>query len=153
MSDSVKVITRNRKASHNYELLERYEAGLALMGSEIKSIRAGHISLQEAYVIQRNGELWLLNAHVPEYKQAAKQSHQPLRPRKLLLHRREIEEISDDLTIRGYTLIPTQVHLRNGRAKLEVAIARGKKLHDKRQAMREKDDKRQIERALKDYRR
>lgn len=153
MSDSVKVITRNRKASHDYELLERYEAGLALMGSEIKSIRAGHISLQEAYVVQRNGELWLINAHIPEYKEAAKQSHQPLRPRKLLLHRREIQDIADDLKLRGYTLIPTQVHLRNGRAKLEIALARGKKLHDKRQTMREKDDKRRIERALKDYRR
>lgn len=152
MSDGVKVITRNRKATHNYELMDRYEAGLQLMGSEIKSIRAGQISLQEAYVIERNRELWLLNAHIPEYKQASAQGHDPLRARKLLLHRKEIIEISEDLAIRGYTLIPTQVHLRNGRAKLEVALARGKKLHDKRQSLREKDDKRRMERALKEYR-
>ncbi|PJF43726.1 MAG: SsrA-binding protein [Phototrophicales bacterium] len=153
MTDGIKVITRNRKATHNYELLERYEAGIVLTGSEIKSIRAGRISLQEAYVIHRDGELWLMNAHIPEYKEAAKQSHHPLRPRKLLLHRREIDEIVEDLSIRGYTLIPTQVYLRNGRAKVEIALARGKKLHDKRQSLREKDDKRRMERALKDYRR
>ncbi len=152
MPEGVKVIARNRKASHDYHLLDRYEAGLVLMGSEIKSIRLGHISLQEAFVTEQNGELWVLNMHIAEYKQAAKEGHDPRRPRKLLLHRKEIANIVDELSRRGYTVVPTQLYLKRGLAKLEIAIARGKKLYDKRQSLREKDDRRRTERALKDYR-
>lgn len=151
MPEGVKIISRNRKASHEYELLERFEAGLQLMGSEIKSIRAGQVSLQEAYVVDQNNELWVLNMHIPEYKEASREGHDPRRARKLLLHRKEINIIQRDLALKGYTLIPTQIYLSNGLAKLEIALARGKKTYDKRQALREKDDKRRAERALRDY--
>lgn len=151
MTDNIRVIARNRKAGFEYELLERYEAGLVLMGSEIKSIQAGHVSLQEAYVTEQNNELWVLNMHIAEYKQASRQGHQPLRPRKLLLHRKQIYAIMSDLVKKGFTVVPTQLYLKNGKAKLEIAIARGKKLYDKRQTLREKEDKRRVERALRDY--
>jgi SsrA-binding protein len=153
MTENIRVIARNRKASHEYELLERYEAGLVLMGSEIKSIQAGHVSLQEAFVTERSGELWVLNMHIAEYKQASRQGHQPLRPRKLLLHRKEINILISGMTKKGFTVVPTQLYLKNGRAKLEVALARGKKLYDKRQDLRTKDDKRRVERAIRDYNR
>ncbi|NDJ84567.1 MAG: SsrA-binding protein SmpB [Chloroflexi bacterium] len=152
MAENVKVIARNRKASHEYHLLDRYEAGLELMGSEIKSIRAGRISLQEAFVTEQQGELWVLNMHITEFKEAAREGHAPRRPRKLLLHRKEINTIIADMTRKGYTVVPTQLHLRHGLAKLEIAVARGKKQYDKREALRERDDKRRTERALREYR-
>ncbi len=150
--EGIKIITRNRKASHEYHLLDTYEAGLVLVGSEIKSIRAGHVNLQEAFVTDTNGELWVLNMHINEYKQAHKRGHEPLRPRKLLLHRKEINKITSEMAQKGYTVIPTALYLKNGRAKLEIALAKGKKLYDKRQDMRKKDDQRQMERAMRDYR-
>lgn len=151
--EGVKVIARNRRASHEYELLERFEAGLVLTGSEIKSIRiGGTVSLQEAYVLVKDREAWVVNMHISEYKQAAMEGHQPMRPRKLLLHRKEIIRIINDVQKRGYTVVPTQLHLSRGRAKLEIALARGKKLHDKRQSLRERDDEKRMERALKEYR-
>lgn len=152
MAENVKVIARNRKASHEYHLLDRYEAGLELMGSEIKSIRAGRVSLQEAFVTEQQGELWVLNMHITEFKEAAREGHAPRRPRKLLLHRKEINTIIADMTRKGYTVVPTQLHLRHGLAKLEIAVARGKKQYDKREALRERDDKRRTERALREYR-
>ncbi len=150
MPDTVRVVARNRKASYEYHLMDRYEAGLVLMGSEIKSIQLGRISLQEAFVTDQNGELWVLNMHIAEYKQAADQGHAPRRPRKLLLHRKEINRIIGEITRKGYTVVPTQLHLKRGLAKLEIAVARGKKLYDKRQTMREKDDRRQAERAMQE---
>lgn len=151
MPEGAKVISRNRKASFDYDLGERFEAGMELMGSEIKSIRAGRISLQEAYVQERYGELWVVNMHIPEYKEASDQGHDPLRHRKLLLHRREIDKIVTELALKGFTIVPTQLYLRNGYAKLEIALAKGKKKFDKRQSIREKDDKRRAERAMREY--
>lgn len=150
MAEGVKVVTRNRRASHDYDLEEFYEAGLVLMGSEIKSIRAGHISIQEAYVQEIRGELWVVNMHIAEYKQAGQFGHDPLRPRKLLLHRREIDRIASDVQKKGYTIVPTRLYLSRGYAKLEIALARGKRQYDKRQAIRAREDKRRMRRALKE---
>lgn len=149
MSDR-KVVANNRKAHHDYTLEETVEAGIALMGSEIKSIREGRVNLKDGYVDERNGELWLLNVHVSPYDQASIFGHDPLRPRKLLLHKREIARLITRLRERGYTIVPTQMYLKNGRAKVEIALARGKKLYDKRAAMAEKDSRRDVERALKE---
>jgi len=146
---NVKIIARNRKAKHDYFLLERFEAGLVLLGSEIKSIRAGHISIKEAYVRVESEEAWLMDAHISPYAQASRFNHEPRRPRKLLLHKKEIQHLWDEVRKKGVTVIPTQVHLRNGRAKVEIAIARGKKLHDKRHALAKRDSDRQIERELR----
>ena len=146
---SVKVVARNRKASHDYFLLERYEAGLVLKGSEIKSIRAGQISLAEAYVTTDGNEAWLVDAHIAPYDQASYFNHDPRRPRKLLLHRSEIEDIWDEVRKKGVTVIPTQVYLKDGRAKVEIAIAKGKKLYDKRQAIARRDYERELERNLR----
>ncbi len=148
--DEIKVISVNRRAGHDYLLLERFEAGLALTGTEIKSIRAHRVSLQRAYVQPRDGELWLMEAHIAEYEQGNRQNHEPTRPRKLLLHRREINKIMEALASKGVTMVPTRLFLKAGRAKVEVALARGKKLYDKRASMREEESKRQIERALKE---
>ena len=146
----IKVISKNRRAGHEYHLLDRFEAGLALTGTEIKSIRGHKVSLQRAFVQPKNGELWLLEAHIAEYEGGNRQNHEPTRPRKLLLHRREINRIIDALTLKGMTMVPTRLYLKDGRAKVEVALARGKKLHDKRSDLRKKESKRQIERALRE---
>lgn len=150
MAKGEKVVTRNRRAGHDYNLEEFYEAGLVLMGSEIKSIRAGHVSVQEAYVQEIQGELWVVNMHISEYKQAGQFGHDPLRPRKLLLHRREIDRIATDVQKKGYTIVPTRLYLSRGYAKLEIALARGKRQYDKRQAIRAREDKRRMRRALKE---
>lgn len=149
MSANRKVVTTNRKARHDYEILDTYEAGLVLTGSEIKSIRAGRVNLREGYVQPRDGEMWLLNTHIASYDQAGHFGHDPLRPRKLLLHRKEIDRIASEVQEKGLTIIPTVMYLTRGIAKVEIAIARGKKKYDKRQTLREKDSKRQIERALR----
>lgn len=146
----IKVITHNRRASHEYHLLDRYEAGLVLTGTEIKSIRENKVSLQRAYVQPRNGELWLMEAHIAEYEHGNRENHEPTRPRKMLLHRREINKIIDELTMKGVTMIPTRLYLKNGLAKVEVALAKGKKLYDKRADLKKRESKRQIERALKE---
>ena len=145
-----KIITRNRKASHDYELLDTFDAGLVLTGSEIKSIRAGHANLREGYVQVRGDELWLLNVHIASYEQAGVYGHEPLRPRKLLLHKREIDRIASRVQEKGLTIVPTQLYLERGWAKVEIALARGKKQYDKRDALRERTSQRQIERALRD---
>lgn len=145
----IKVIARNRRAKHDYELLDRFEAGLALTGSEIKSVRANKVSLQHSFVQPRNGELWLMEANIAPYKQAGYAGHEPNRPRKLLLHRREINQIIEALTTRGLTMVPTKLYLKDGWAKVEVALARGKKQYDKRRDLAKKDAERQIERALR----
>jgi len=145
-----KVIATNRKARHEYEFHDTLEAGLVLMGSEIKSIRAGRVSLEEGYVQFESGEAWLLNVHIAQYDPASRQGHDPRRKRKLLLHRREIERLHSRVQEKGFTLVPTRLYLKGGRAKLEIALGRGKKLYDKRQTLAKRDSDRQIERALKD---
>lgn len=149
MSSNRKVVSTNRKARHDYEIMDTYEAGLVLMGSEIKSIRAGKVNLREGYVQARDNELWLINTHIATYDQAAQFGHEPLRPRKLLLHRKEIDRILSRVAEKGLTIVPTVLFLSHGRAKVEIALARGKKQYDKRESLREKDSNRQIERTLR----
>lgn len=150
MPDNIKVIAKNRKARHDYHLEDTYQAGVVLMGSEIKSVRANRVSLQDGFVQERAGELWLVNVHIAIYEQASMFGHaDPLRPRKLLLHKREIAQIISRMRERGYTVIPTQLYLEKGRAKVEIALARGKKLYDKRDSLSQRDAERQIRRALK----
>ncbi len=149
MTSNMKVVATNRKASHEYFLLEHYEAGIALMGSEIKSVRAGQISLAEAYVEVDGREAWLLEAHIAPYEQASIFNHQPRRPRKLLLHRKEILHLWNQVRQKGMTIVPLRVYLKEGRAKLEIAVAKGKKLYDKRQAIAKRDAEREMERQYR----
>jgi SsrA-binding protein len=146
---SIKVVARNRKAKHEYHLLEKYEAGMVLRGSEIKSIRAGQVSIKQAYVHVDGSEAWLLDAHIAPYNQASQFNHDPRRPRKLLLHKREILKLWDEVRRKGFTIVPTQVYLRDGLAKVEIALAKGKKLYDKRRDIAKRDTKRQVERELR----
>jgi len=145
---NVKVVATNRKARFEYFLLEHYEAGMALMGSEIKSIRAGQVSLAEAYVNVDGQQAWLMEAHIAPYLQANRFNHDPGRPRRLLLHKKELRVLWDAVRQKGVTVVPTRIYLKEGRAKLEIAIAKGKKLHDKRQAIAQRDAEREIERQL-----
>ena len=150
MPDDIKVIAKNRKASHEYSLEETYQAGLVLTGSEIKSIRANRINLREGFVEERGGELWLVGVHVSPYEQAGVYGMvDPVRPRKLLLHKREIAQIISHIRERGYTCVPTLVYLQKGRAKVEVALARGKHLYDKRESIAKRDAEREMRQALK----
>lgn len=147
---AIKLIATNRKAHHQYQFHGTYEAGLVLKGTEIKSIRAGRVSLQEGFVLFDGGEAWLVNVHIAQYDPASRQNHEPKRRRKLLLHRREIERLQSSAQEKGYTVVPTKLYLKDGRAKVEIALARGKKLYDKRQTIAKRDSKRQVERALKE---
>jgi SsrA-binding protein len=145
----IKVIATNRKAKFEYFLLEHFEAGLALQGSEIKSIRAGQVSLSEAYVNVDGQNAWLVEAHIAPYEQANRFNHDPKRPRRLLLHKKELRELWNAVRQKGVTIIPTRVYLKEGRAKLEIAIAKGKKLHDKREAIARRDAERESEREMR----
>lgn len=149
LNGDIKIVATNRKATHDYTIEDRFEAGLALLGTEIKSIRAGQANLREGYVQPRQGELFLVNTHISTYEPAGRTGHDPLRPRKLLLHRKEIIKILEKLNERGYTLIPLKIYLKHGLAKIEIALARGKRQYDKRQAIAERDAARQIDRTLK----
>jgi SsrA-binding protein len=149
MSDR-EVVATNRKAHHDYTLEDSLEAGIVLTGSEIKSIREHRVNLKDGYVTEENGELWLMNVHVSGYDQAGAFDHDPLRPRKLLLHRKEINRLITRIRERGYTIVPTLMYLKKGRAKVEIALARGKKQYDKRAAISERDSRRDVERALKE---
>ena len=149
---SIKVVATNRKAKRDFYLEDQREAGLVLLGTEIKSIRAGRVNLSDGYVQPRRGELWLINVHIARYDPAGRTGHDPLRPRKLLLHRREIDRLLSEVVERGYTIIPTKLYLKNGLAKVEIAIARGKRKYDKRQAIAERQSERDIARALKERR-
>jgi len=150
MNDSAKkVVATNRKASHDYFLLDRLEAGIALQGSEIKSVRAGQVSLRESYVRIDDHEAWLVNAHIAPYDPASTLNHEPRRPRRLLLHKREIRRLYDKVRIRGYSLIPTMMYLKRGRAKIEIALAQGKKQYDKRREIAKRDAEREMSRALR----
>ena len=146
--DGIKIVATNRRASHDYFLEERFEAGIALVGSEIKSVRNGQVQLREAYVETQGGQAILLNAHIATYDPASRENHDPLRPRRLLLHKKEIGKLADKVKLKGYTVIPLKMYLTKGRAKLEIALARGKHQQDKRQAIAERDAERDIRREL-----
>jgi SsrA-binding protein len=140
----------NRKAFHDYDIEETFEAGLALVGSEIKSVREGRVNLRESYVRVERGEAWLLNAHISPYAQAGTHfNHEPLRPRKLLLHGNQIRYLRGKVEQKGLTIVPLRIYLARGRAKVEIALARGRKLYDKRDALAERDAQREIARAVK----
>ena len=146
----VKVIYNNKRATFDFELMERFEAGLVLTGTEIKSVRANHVSLQRSYVQARGDELWLLEANISPYEHGNRENHEPTRPRKLLLHRREINRILTNLAQKGLTVVPTRLYLKDGRAKIEVALARGKRKFDMREDIAKRDADRQMERALRE---
>jgi SsrA-binding protein len=147
-----KLVAENRRARYDYELLDRYEAGLVLTGTEVKSLREGRASLAQAYADLRDGEVWLVNASIATYDQGNIANHEPERPRKLLLHKREIASLIGKVRERGFTLVPTRLYFKDGRAKVELALARGKERHDKRSDIARRDADRQIERALKSRR-
>jgi SsrA-binding protein len=146
--DEVKIIARNRRAFHEYEIGDRLECGVVLVGTEVKSLRDGHCNLEEAYAKLDGGELWLLGSEIPEYAMGNRLNHKPKRPRKLLVHRREIAKFAGKASQRGFTLVPLSVYFRRGRAKVEIAVARGKQLHDKRDALKTADAKREMDRAM-----
>ena len=139
----------NRKAYHDYLIEERVEAGIVLKGSEIKSIRAGKMSLQDAYAKPENGELWLFNSHIASYDAASYNTHQPTRPRKLLLHKKEVARLIGRVKQRGLTLVPLKLYIKHGIAKIELGVGKGKKLYDKRETIMRRETDREIERALK----
>jgi len=147
--ENVKVVATNRKAKFEYFLIETFEAGIALQGSEIKSIRAGQVSLTEAYVQIDGQEAWLMGAHISPYEQANRFNHDPLRPRRLLLHKKEILQLWDSVRQKGLTVIPTRVYLKTGRAKVEIALARGKKAYDKRETIAKRDRERDSAREMR----
>jgi SsrA-binding protein len=151
MPEHVKVVATNRKASFEYFLLEQFEAGLALQGSEIKSIRAGQISLAEAFVEVDGREAWLVEAHIAPYEQANRFNHDPKRKRRLLLHKKEIRKLWNEVRQKGVTIVPTKVYLKDGRAKLEIALAKGKKLHDKRDSIAKRDQERETAREMREH--
>ncbi|MCX6059103.1 MAG: SsrA-binding protein SmpB [Chloroflexi bacterium] len=149
MTENIKIIATNRKASFEYFLMEKFEAGLVLQGSEIKSIRAGQISIQESYVdVPNESEAWLVEAHIAPYEQAGTHfNHEPKRKRRLLLHKKQIREMWNEIRIKGMTVVPTRVYLKDGRAKIEIALAKGKKAYDKRATIAKRDEARDNERA------
>ena len=146
---TIKTIATNRKAYHDYHLGDRIEAGLVLTGSEIKSIRAGRVNLREAYIRPEAGELWLVNAHIARYDAGSYLSHEPTRPRKLLLHRKQINNLIGKAAEKGLTLVPLKLYIKNSLAKVEVAPAKGKKLYDKRESIARRETEREIGRAIK----
>ncbi len=146
---TIKTIATNRKAYHDYHLGDRIEAGLVLTGSEIKSIRAGRVNLREAYIRPEAGELWLVNAHIARYDAGSYLSHEPTRPRKLLLHRKQINNLIGKAAEKGLTLVPLKLYIKDSLAKVEVAPAKGKKLYDKRESIARRETEREIGRAVK----
>src|SRR5436190_20995068 len=145
-----KVLASNRSAFHEYHISDKYEAGIALTGTEVKSVMGGRIQLKESYVAVRDGEAWLFNAHISPYSHGNRENHEPLRTRKLLLHKREISRLDEATARQGMTLVPTQVYLKNGRIKIEVGVARGKKMYDKREAELKKTVEREARAQLKE---
>jgi len=145
----IKTVATNRKAYHNYLIQDSLEAGIVLTGTEIKSIRAGRVSLGDAYVKPEAGELWLLNAHIARYEAGSYLSHEPTRPRKLLLHRQQIDNLTSKVSEKGLTLVPLRLYIKGNIAKVEVALAKGKKLYDKRESIARRETEREMERALK----
>jgi len=142
------IVASNRRAAHKYELLDKYECGMQLLGSEVKSLRQGAAQLADSYASIDNGELWLHNMHIPHYAPAAGENHNPERSRKLLLHRYQIEKLMHQTSEKGLTLVPTKVYFSGRTAKVEISVARGKQLHDKRRTLKEKEMKREMDRAV-----
>ncbi len=142
------MVAQNRAASYNYHLLEKFEAGLVLTGTEVKSLREGKASIRDAYAAIRRDEIWLLNCHIPEYLPGGPFNHEPLRPRKLLLSRREIDKLIGKTQPKGLTLVPLRIYFKNGKAKCEIALARGKKHYDRRQAERNREARREADEAI-----
>lgn len=153
MAESIKVVATNRAARHDYFIEDVYEAGMVLRGTEVKALRAGRATIGEGYIYIENGEAWADNLHIPEYTQGTWTNHAPRRKRKLLLHHREINELMLQTQAKGLTIIPLRLYFLNGRAKLEIALARGKKMYDKRQTLRERQDNREAERAMSAHKR
>src|SRR3954453_11756229 len=150
--NGIRVICRNKRAFHEYEVFDTLECGLVLTGTEVKSLRDGSASLEEAYAKIEDGEVWLVGSDIPEYSMGNRMNHKPKRPRKLLLHRREIGKFAGKASQRGFTLVPLRLYFKDGRAKVELAIARGKQLHDKRQTQKTKEANREIQRAMRERR-
>ncbi|HXQ26335.1 MAG TPA: SsrA-binding protein SmpB [Candidatus Acidoferrales bacterium] len=148
-----KIVAQNRAASYNYDLLDKFEAGIVLVGTEVKSLRDGKGSLREAYAEIRADEPWLVNCHIPEYQPGGSRNHDPLRKRKLLLNRREIDKLAVATQQKGMTIVPLKIYFRDGMAKCELAVARGKKFHDRREAERRKEAKREADEAMYRFRR
>jgi SsrA-binding protein len=146
-------VASNRYARHRYELLERLECGIELHGTEVKALRESGAQLKDGYAALRNGELWLHSVHIPPYLPASRENHDPERPRRLLAHRREIDRLAVKVNERGLTLVPTRVYFARGRAKVEIALARGKDLYDKRQTLKERESRRDMERGIREARR
>lgn len=151
MGEGIKIVTKNRKARHEYRIEETLEAGMALQGTEVKSIREDKISLQEAYCAVENGEMYLINAHIAPYSHGNVNNHDPRRPRKLLLHRSELRKWDKATAQQGYTIVPLMVYFKNGYAKLRIGLGKGKKLHDKRQDIAERETKRRMQRQMRQY--
>ena len=150
--ESIRIIATNKKAYHNYEVVETFETGVALQGSEVKSVRQGKISLKESYAKIKNGELFLINCHISPYSASSFFNHTPLRTRKLLMHKKEIIRLQIKTQEKGFTIVPTKVYFKRGKVKIEIALARGKRLFDKRAESRRKTVEREIRQALKGYR-
>jgi SsrA-binding protein len=149
-SDSgVKILSDNRQAGHNYHLLEKYEAGIVLHGTEVKAAKTGRVQLKDAYADITGHEAWLMNAHISQYSHGNRENHEPVRKRKLLLHREEIDKLQDKVLEKGLALIPTKIYLKGGRIKCELAVARGKKLHDKREAERTREQNEEARKAVR----
>jgi SsrA-binding protein len=151
--EDVKVVARNRRAFHEYEVLDRIECGLVLVGTEVKSLRDGHANIEDAYAKVEGGELWLIGSDIPEYVMGNRLNHKPRRPRKLLLHRREIDKFAGKASQRGFTLVPLRLYFKRGKAKLELAVTKGKQAHDKREALKKADAQREMRRAMTERRR
>jgi SsrA-binding protein len=146
-------VASNRYAAHRYNLLDRFECGIVLQGTEVKSLRSGTAQLKDGFATIRGGELWLRNVHIPPYAPASRENHDPERERKLLLHRREIDRLAARAAERGLTIVPTRIYFSGSHAKVEIALARGKDTHDKRETLRRRDSQREIERGLREARR
>jgi SsrA-binding protein len=151
--DDLKLVCRNRRATHEYEIMDRIECGIVLTGTEVKSLRERAASLEDAYARLEGAEVWLIGSDIPEYSRGNQQNHRPKRPRKLLLHRREIDKFAGKASQQGFTLVPLRLYFKHGLAKVELAVARGKQLHDKRQDLKKADAKRDIQRAMRSRKR
>jgi SsrA-binding protein len=148
----IKILSDNRRAGHEYHLLDKYEAGIALQGTEVKSAKAGKVQLKESYADVIGNEAWLLNAHISEYSHGNRENHVPMRKRKLLLHRGEIDKLHTQVREKGLSLVPTKLYLKNGKIKVEIAVGRGKKLHDKREAERTREQNEEARKAVQQRR-
>ncbi len=149
MGEPVKVVATNRKAKHDYEIIETYEAGIALTGTEIKSVRAGRVNLQDGFVLIKDGEAWLMNVHISPYQHGSLFNHEPRRPRKLLLHKWEINRLAGRVKEKGWTIVPLRMYIKNGWAKVEIALVRGRKQYDKRREIAKREFEREKARYLK----